>query len=197
MQGIVQGAMAPQGAPPPQQGPAGAPGKGFTPAQEEQLQAFTNEVLAGMYENGAAKDAARALKAAPGVATALAGMAYDMVAVVDEKTQGQLDDELLAPAALNVLGELVEVAQAAGVPVKGRDIGMATRMMLQRFLEEAGEDPSKLGQMFGQVNNEALGQQLDAEMGGEPENAEPPAAEAGENAQEPGGPKPQGIIGRM
>lgn len=174
MQGIVRGAMAPANPPQAAEMPSATPELGdaegvedLTPEEEQQLEAFMQEVQRGLYENEAAMDVARSLRAAEAVPTQLATLAYDMTAVVDEKTQGALDEDLIVAAGLSVLGEIVEVAEAAGVKIGGRDIALATRIMLQRLAEEAGADPAELTAAFNTVNPDELGAQLDAEMAAE------------------------------
>lgn len=120
-----------------------------------------------LYGAEAARDVAQAIRSAQDPVEALANTAYEMVQVVDERTEGQVPDELLVALASEVLGEVVEIAQAAGVQVGGREIAEAMRTMILRFVAEQGGDISQLQQAMGQIDTSQLGALMDKAQAGE------------------------------
>lgn len=122
--------------------------------------------MQSLYGDGAAaKDVVQAMKSAGDPVDALADTAYRMVEIVDEKTGGTVPDEEMVALAANILGEVAEIAKAAGIQVNGKTIADATRNMLVRYVTEQGMDASQLQQAMGQVDTGQLGAALD-KMGG-------------------------------
>jgi hypothetical protein len=174
MAGLIQEQMQPGQAPgqPPAamqdpaamaQDPAAMGGGG---AEEDLADAETNEpfqtamqyAMEALYANKAAVDVANALKAAPDPIQGLADTAYEMVSVVDERTDGQVPDELIIPLAMEILGEVVEIADAAGMEIKPSDVAGAFKQMLLRFLGEQGVDTTQLQQAMDQIDPESFNQ---------------------------------------
>lgn len=120
-------------------------------------------VRKGLYGAEAARDVAKAMKAANDPAEGLAMTAYEMVAMADEATEGQIPDEELVGFATEVLGEVADIATAAGVKVGGAQIARAVQLMLVRFVTEQGLDPTQLQQAMAQVPPEQVGAMLDKE----------------------------------
>jgi hypothetical protein len=125
-----------------------------------------------MYGQGAAKDMAKSLKSGGNPVDSLANTAYEVVSIVDERTDGAIPDELLVLFATRILEEVAEIAEAAGVPVQPADIALALKQMILRFLGEQGVDTTQLQQAMDQVNPEEFNQ---AAMEGEPMEQEVPA----------------------
>lgn len=127
-------------------GPEG--GEGSEDGSKE-LDDFLFAVEGFLYDkkSNAAEKVASSVKSAKDPIAAMANTAYDIVAMVDEKTGGNLADEMLASAAAETLGMVAEVAEAAGIDVTPREIASATRIMLKRFLAESGEDPAAADEM--------------------------------------------------
>ena len=60
-----------------------------------------------------------------------------------------------------VLGEVADIAMAAGVDVKGATIAKAVQLMLVRYVTDQGLDATQLQQAMAQVNHEQLGAAMD------------------------------------
>lgn len=120
-------------------------------------------VRKALYGAEAARDMAKALKSAQDPAQGLADAAYEMVTIADEATQGRIPDERLIPFASEVLGEVVDIAKAAGVEVKGAQITKAVQIMLLRYVGEQGLDTTQLQAAMSQVDPEKVGAALDKE----------------------------------
>lgn len=164
MAGLIQqqmgGAPAAQGAPAPEEDKAmpmaGAeaeeaegPEQGEDNPVFQQALTYAYEVL---YKGEAAKDVAKQLKAAPSVAEGMADVAYNITSIIDEKTDGQVPDELLVPLAMNVLQEVGEIAEAANMNPQPEDIAGAFKTMILRYLGEQGVDTAQLQQAMDQVD---------------------------------------------
>jgi len=120
-------------------------------------------VRKALYGAKAAKDMAKALKTAQDPAQGLADAAYQMVTIADEATNGSIPDERLIDFASEVLGEVADIATAAGVEIKGAQIARAVQIMLLRYVAEQGLDITELQAAMAQVDPDALGAQLDKE----------------------------------
>lgn len=164
MQGMLANAInkpqaAPQGQPPGPQMPAQ---EGEQPTQGgDALQRAMAVVHKSLYGAEAARDVAKAMKAASDPAEGLAMTAYEMVSIADEATNGEIPDEELIGFASEVLGEVADIANAAGVPVGGAQIAKAVQLMLIRFVTEQGIDPSQLQQAMAAVPPEQVGAMLE------------------------------------
>lgn len=133
--------------------------------QGDAYDAGMNIVRKSLYGAEAARDMAKALRSARDPAEGLASAAYEMVSIADEATEGAIPDERLVEFATEVLGEVADIATAAGVKIRGAVIAKAMQMMLVRYVTEQGMDPSQLQAAMAQVDPEKLGAQLDKEGG--------------------------------
>lgn len=100
--------------------------------------------MSALYDNGAAKEVAKGLKASGNIKDALADTAYEMVTVVDERTEGAVPDELLALLATNILQEVADIGEAAGIEMTTADVSGALKTMILRFVGEQGMDTTQL-----------------------------------------------------
>lgn len=108
--------------------------------------------MQALYQNGAANDIAKSLGAARDPVEALANTAYEIVSIVDEKTQGGVPDELLALLATNILEEVMEIGEAAGVELTPEVAGGALKQMILRYVGEQGGDTTQLQAAMDQVD---------------------------------------------
>jgi hypothetical protein len=150
----------PEQAMPEQQMPAGemAEGEGPDPDADpgyQQAMAFSMEAL---YGKEAAKNVAKSLQTGGDPSEALANTAYEIVSIVDERTEGAIPEELLVLFASNILEEVAEIGEAAGVQYQPSDVAMALKQMILRFLGEQGVDTTQLQQAMDQVNPEEFNQ---------------------------------------
>jgi len=132
--------------------------EGPDPETSQPFQMALQYAMEALYSNKAATDVAQSLKAAPDPVEGLANTAYEMTSVVDERTDGQVPDELIIPLAMQILEEVVDIAEAAGVEFQPSDVAGAFKQMLLRFLGEQGVDTTQLQQAMDQVDPEAFNQ---------------------------------------
>jgi hypothetical protein len=150
MAGLIQQQM---GAPAPEQQPPGAmsaqdPAMMQQSAEEDVgtdvedidennpgFQAALNMAMQALYEAGAAEDVAQALVSAPDPIEGLANTAYEMVEVSASRVEG-FDEEYLPLLAIVILGELTDIADAAGKPYQPSQVAEAFKQMTLRLLQE-------------------------------------------------------------
>ena len=125
----------------------------------QQAMAFSMEAL---YGKEAAKNVAKSLQTGGNPVDALANTAYEIVSIVDERTEGAIPDELLVLFASRILEEVAEIAEAAGVEMRPSDVALALKQMILRFLGEQGVDTTQLQQAMDQVDPEEFNR-LEAE----------------------------------
>jgi hypothetical protein len=116
-----------------------------------QALAFAMDVL---YEKEAAKNVAKSLRGAQDPVESLANTAYEITAIVDERTEGRVPDEYFALLATKILEEVADIAEAAGVQIRPADVALALKQMILRYLGEQGVDTTQLQQAMDQVNPE-------------------------------------------
>lgn len=151
--------MPPEEAMPPmpaeEQMPADAIAQGEDEGPTEDDPTFQTAVqfaMEALYGAGAAKDISKQLKAAPGLVDGMADIAYNITSVVDERTDGQVPDELLVPLAMKILEEVVEIADATGLDPQPEDVALAFKQMILRYLQEQGLDTTELQAAMDQVD---------------------------------------------
>lgn len=159
MAGLIQQQMGAAPAAAQEQMPGGMPmGAGEAeggPEPDENNPAFQQALTfayEALYRNEAAKDVANQLKAAPTLAEGMADVAYNITQVIDERTDGEVPDEMLMPLAMQVLEEVGEIAEAAGLDPQPEDVATSFKTMILRYLGEQGIDTTQLQQAMDQVD---------------------------------------------
>lgn len=122
------------------------------PDTDPAFQQAATLAMEALYSNQAAKDVAKSLRSAASVVDGLADTAYEITSIIDERTDGQVPDELLVPLAAKVLEEVGDIAEAAGIAVTGADVAEAMKKMILRFLGEQGIDTTQLEQAMSQID---------------------------------------------
>lgn len=120
-------------------------------------------VRKALYGAEAAREVAKAMKTAQDPSQGLADTAYQMVTIADEATKGAIPDERLIEFASEVLGEVADIATAAGLEIKGAQIAKAVQIMLLRYVAEQGLDITQLQAAMAKVDPEQVGAALDKE----------------------------------
>jgi hypothetical protein len=123
--------------------------------------------MQALYDKGAAEGVAEGLRTARDPVEGLANTAYEITSIVDERTQGQVPDELFALLATRILQEVADIGEAAGLDYKPADVALALKQMILRYLGEQGMDTTQLQQAMDQVDPEEFNRM--AMAGGEQE----------------------------
>ena len=134
---------------------------------DENNSAFRSAVTLAMqalYKSNAAADVAKALRSAPTPVEGLANTAYDIAALVDEQTNGEVPDELIVLLGVTILQEVAEIGEAAGVDVSPQNVAEAFKQMLLRFLGEQGLDTTQLQQAMEEVDPAVFNKAAEAEV---------------------------------
>lgn len=155
---------------PRQAQPPGEPQQAMQPEQTEEMEgmdadennpAFMAAVefaKAALYESGAADQVNSVMKQSQEPIDEMANIAYELTAVADEKTEGQVPDELIVLLASTILAEVAEIAEASGVKLQPSDIASALKMMILRFVGEQGHDTQELHAAMNQISPEQINQ---------------------------------------
>ena len=166
MAGLIQQNMAPdqQAAPGPEmQAPMPAQQEPEKDESDPNYQAALEFAMTALYSEKAAKDIAKALRTSRDPVEALSTISYEIMSIIDERTDGAVPDELLALLATNILEEVASIAEAAKIPVKSSDIAVALKQMILRFLGEQGVDTTQLQQAMDQVDPEEFNRMAEQE----------------------------------
>lgn len=135
-----------------------AEGEGPDPDTDPGYNQAMEFAMEAMYGQGAAKEMAKSLKAGGSPVDAMANTAYEIVSIVDERTDGAIPDELLVLFASRILEEVAEIADAAGIQFQPSDVALALKQMILRFLGEQGVDTTQLQQAMDEVNPDDFNQ---------------------------------------
>lgn len=112
--------------------------------------------MEALYSNGGAKGVSESLKSAPERIGGLADTAYEIISIVDERTDGAVPDELLVLLATRLLEEVVDIGEAAGLDYKPMEVAEAFKLMILRFVQENGGDITELQAAMDQVDPQEI-----------------------------------------
>lgn len=171
MQGLIKQQMAPEQEAMPAEAEQMPPesmeemdeGEGPDPDTDPNYTTALKFAMQALYENGAAEGVAKSLRNARDPVDGLANTAYEIVGIVDERTDGAVPDELFALLATKILGEVADIGEAAGVQYKPSDIALSLKTMILRYLGEQGMDTTQLQQAMDQVDPEEFNRMAAAE----------------------------------
>ena len=131
----------------------GAAAEGDAP--DENNPAFVQAMrfaMSVLYEQDAADDVAKQLSVGQNKVDALANIAYEITSTVDEKTEGQVPDDLIALLGMAILNEVIDIAEAMKLGVTPAEAAGAFKQMLLRYLGENGVDTTQLQQSMDQID---------------------------------------------
>lgn len=158
----MPGEQMPQEQAMPQQGAPAQPGMedqaGEADENNPAFQAAVTQVKTALYKEGAADGVNKALSTTKNPVDTAATLAYELTAIADKKTGGEVPDELLVLLASTVLSEIVEIASASGIEMSAADVGEAFKKMILRYLGEQGVDTREISQAMDQVPPEQMNQ---------------------------------------
>lgn len=136
---------------------------GETQQDDDAVKQVVTAAMELLYRAKAINEIVQSIQKGGDVAKGLADGAYQIMEILDDKSNGKIPAEALAPAAIEILGLIAEdYEKITGQPVRGRDIAVATQQMVQRFLQEAGV---QTGDAFEQVDYDKIGQVIDQYRG--------------------------------
>lgn len=185
MAGLINRSMSSAGDEANEQEPIEGPGQdgsmrheaaeGEAPEANDESEANSNPqyvaalkfAMQALYDKGAADGVAEGLRTARDPVEGLANTAYEITSIVEERTQGQVPDELFALLATKILQEVADIGDAAGMNYKPSDVALALKQMILRYLGEQGMDTTQLQQAMDKVDPEEFNRM--ATEGGEQE----------------------------
>jgi len=161
MEGLINRAMAEQ------HGIQQVPEQEQPPAQanEEVDEAYDN-IVAGalrLLRSPQMLSEIKSVVESESIAQGMSSVAYGALSAVGAAA-GEIPEEYAVPLAVEVLGYVAEAVEAYGGKVKGRDIAEALVYMMEQYSIESGMTPQEFEQFRSQVDVDAVGQQVDAEL---------------------------------
>ena len=114
-------------------------------------------------DDGAAEGLAQALQSAPDVATGIAEQAQQLLEATDEVTDSSVPDEIYMMLGIELMGEVADIAEAAGLPVTSADLASAVRMFLGSVIESLGGDPSQIRDAMSKLDPALVGSEAEAQ----------------------------------
>lgn len=114
--------------------------------------------MQALYDKDGAEGVAESLRSAKDPVEGLSNVSYEIMSVIEERTQGAVPDEYFGLLAVRVLQEVADIAEAAQVPMQPADVAQALKQMILRYLGEQGYNTSQLQQEMDKVNPEMFNQ---------------------------------------
>jgi hypothetical protein len=137
------------------------PAEDMQPAEADPgFQSATEFVLEKLYANGAAEKVAKAVMASSDPMSTVADIAYAAVDEADSAANPPMMEENLVPLAVFTLSELWDVAAAAMKQdsVDPAQVAGSFKIIVLRFMQEAGVDTGQLQEAFDQVSPDQIRQ---------------------------------------
>jgi hypothetical protein len=136
-----------------------------SPEVDEAVDQALEAVKEMIYSDDAIVDGmAKALTSAPSVVDGLVDQAAALLEITEQQMAEMVPDEGLILFAIGLMGEVAEIAQAAGVRLSGRDIAEATRRFILKIVQALGGDTSEVEAAMQAIDQDALGAAIDSEM---------------------------------
>lgn len=144
--------------------PAVEEGEDEAPSDPKAVAQAMDVVMGKLYDENVSDGIAKALSHASDPVRSVVEQATLLLNLSDEATNGSVPDDLYMMFALDVLGEVIEIAQAAGIKLGGRDIAVIVREFITTTVEDMGGDTSQVKEAMAQINPDELGSAM--EQGG-------------------------------
>lgn len=137
----------------------------FDPETDEGYTKAVDLVKTKLYDEDIADGIAQAITAADDKVAAIVEQASMLMNIADDMTQGSVPDELYVTFGVEMLGEVVEIAEAAGVKLGGSEMAVATREFITQMIEGLGGDMTQVKEAMAQINPDELGGAMDQARG--------------------------------
>ncbi len=170
MAGLIEQGMQDEQAPPPDapQGQGIPPNQDMPPEDDDgdlneddpAFQMALQLTYDALYKQGAADKINQQLVSADNPVEAMANIAYEITSMVDERTDGQVPDELMILLASNSLTEVGDIALASGIEIAPAELAEAMKQMILRFVGEMGHDTRQLQQAMDAIPPDQFNQMV-------------------------------------
>lgn len=171
-------------------------GEAATPAEQD---AYTKTVLAGLKvlaDDKSHQQVMQTLQQGDRPDSAMANVVVSIMTELDRQSQGKIPEAVIIPAAMEILAELGDLAQTAGVfEVDDATMTGAAQQVVMKLLEQYGVnsqdvqaviskiDPAKVKQMVADQQKSASGWAGDQPTQDQPDQSQPLQ---GQTPQQPG-----------
>jgi hypothetical protein len=126
------------------------------------VQSALSKLRAMLYEGDVADGLAEAVLAAPTPVEGVVDQAIALLGVAEESFGDSIPDEGFLFFGIGLMGEVVEIAQAGGVELSGRDIADAVREFLLQTVRELGGDTTQVEEAMQAISPDDVAAELDA-----------------------------------
>lgn len=141
---------------------ADAPDDGGDPNPKDPAYLKAKELaMSKLYEEGAAQQIGKALSKAPSLLQGLVEQSLVLFSSVDEATNGSVPDNLLLLLGLDMLSEVAEIADAAGLPVDSATVAAAVQKFILAVVQDMGGDTTEVEQAMSQIDPAQVGSAFD------------------------------------
>ena len=142
---------------------AGEDGDEVAPESEQAFVDAMRVALVKLYEGDVSDGIAKALTgySAADKVTGIVEQAQVLFNLADDVTEGTVPDEFYVMFGLQLMGEIVQIAQAAGITVSGREMADASKRFILQTVREMGGDTAELERAMGSVDQDELGAALE------------------------------------
>lgn len=123
-----------------------------------------DQVMQSIYEGETPDQIVQAVKMAPSPVDGLVDQAVLLVEVAEEITQGSVPDEAYMLFCIALMGEVVEMAEAGGVQVSGREMAQATRQFIVQVVQSLGGDTAEVEQAMQAISEDQVGAVVEEEV---------------------------------
>ncbi len=120
--------------------------------------------MKALYIDGAIQDALGVVQSAASPAKGLADATWDLLQHMDDKSGGKIPLQALAPAASEILGAIADSAAKKGLPVRGKEIAIATQSLVLRLMDMAGMDTAQMQAQVQKVDYDQVGTMIDQQL---------------------------------
>jgi hypothetical protein len=134
------------------------------PSYQRAMQA----VKQGLWKDGAADGIQKQMKKGYDKIQAVGNAAYELVSIGYEAADG-FPEELLVMFAAEMIEDVVSIAVASGVEFKDEELAKVLQYMIERFVNESGQDSSELSAAMNKITPDMLRKLIAANDEGEPE----------------------------
>jgi hypothetical protein len=161
----TQQQMSPEQMPPEQMPPEEMPMEDEGDDENNpQFQAAFQLARQALYEGGAADNIHQQLVKSQNPREDIANITYEIMSIVDERTEGSVPDEFLLLLLSSILSEVIDIAESSGVELQPADIGASLKAMIIRWGSEQGYDMTELTAAMDQVGDDQINQLASQEM---------------------------------
>lgn len=127
---------------------------------DKAYQTAVDAVQKKLYDDGVAEGIAKSLLKSSDPVKGVTEQAQMLFQMADEATGGTVPDSMYLAFGMQMLTEVIEIAQAAGIQLDNKAIATGVRDFLISTVENLGGDTSQVNQALSSMNMDEVGAQI-------------------------------------